>query len=113
MFSRLLLALPLLGAAFAQQQVSYTDASGIPFTGIYDSEIDFHLGFLFPSSTTGTEFIGEFIAPVTQKWAGVSLGGGMPNNPLIAAWPNGNNIVFTTRFATCAPLVPLLKGRSS
>jgi cellobiose dehydrogenase (acceptor) len=100
MLGSLLLALPFLGTAFAQTQVSYTDASGIPFTGIYDSEVDITLGFVFPSSTTGSEFIGELIVPIAQKWAGISLGGGMPNNPLIVAWPNANTIVSSTRFAT-------------
>jgi cellobiose dehydrogenase (acceptor) len=82
------------------QQISYTDASGIPFTGLYDDTIDFTLGFSFPTSTTGDEFIGEFIVPVNQLWAGFSLGGGMPNNPLIMAWPYDGKIVFSTRFAT-------------
>jgi cellobiose dehydrogenase (acceptor) len=100
MFASLLLALPLLGAVLAQEQISYKDASGLPFTGIYDDTVKSTFGFLFPTSTTGTEFIGEFIVPTAQKWAGISLGGGMPNNPLIMAWPNGNSIVHTTRFAT-------------
>jgi cellobiose dehydrogenase (acceptor) len=81
-------------------QESYTDASGIPFTGTYDASADLHLGFLFPAGTTGTEFIGEFVAPLARKWVGLSLGGYMVNAPLIAAWANGNKIVSTTRFTT-------------
>jgi cellobiose dehydrogenase (acceptor) len=102
MLGKLLLgALPLLGSAVAQfSTIQYTDASGIPFTGIYDAAQDFHLGFVFPTSTTGTEFVGEFVAPISKKWAGISLAGGMVNAPLIMAWPNGNSFVFSTRWAT-------------
>jgi cellobiose dehydrogenase (acceptor) len=107
MLGRTLLgALPLLGAVLAQQQLTYSDADGLPFQGIYDEVIDSHFGWLFPTSTTGTEFIGEFIVPITQKWAGISLGGGMTNNPLIVAWPYNGKIVFTTRFATYVPFLP-------
>jgi cellobiose dehydrogenase (acceptor) len=99
----LLSALALAGVALAQQEVTYTDASGLPFSGLYDSQVDSTFGFLFPTSTTGTEFIGEFIVPITQKWAGVALGGGMNNDLLIVAWPNGNSIVSTPRFTTYGP----------
>jgi cellobiose dehydrogenase (acceptor) len=111
MLSRLLLTLALMGASLAQQEVSYTDASGIPFHGIYDSAVDFHLGFLFPTSTTGTEFIGEFIVPISQQWAGISLGGGQPNNPLIMSWPYNGQIVFTTRFSTYVSFSTESEGR--
>jgi cellobiose dehydrogenase (acceptor) len=96
-------ALALAGGALAQQEVVYTDASGLPFSGLYDSQVDSTFGFLFPTSTTGTEFIGEFIVPVSQKWAGIALSGGMNNDLLIVAWPYNGTIVSTPRFTTyCA-----------
>jgi cellobiose dehydrogenase (acceptor) len=93
-------ALSLLSTVLAQQSVTYTDASGLPFSGVYDSAIDSHFGFLFPTSTTGSEFIGEWIVPLSQKWAGISLGSGMKNNPLVVAWVNNGQVVSTTRFTT-------------
>jgi hypothetical protein len=92
----------LLNAYHSQclSQETYTDASGILFTGTSDANADLHLGFLFPAGTTGTEFIGEFVAPFARKWVGLSLGGYMTNAPLIVAWPNANKIVYSTRFTT-------------
>jgi cellobiose dehydrogenase (acceptor) len=102
MLGRLLLgALPLVGSVFAQiQELTYTDSNGIPFTGNYDPAPDVHVGFIFPSSTTGTEFVGELIVPISKGWAGISIGGGMTSNPLIMAWVNNNKIVYSTRYAT-------------
>lgn len=60
------------------------------------------IGMVFPTSTTGTEFIGEVVAPIAIKWAGIALGGAMIGNPLLVAWPNGNSIVTSTRWATFA-----------
>jgi hypothetical protein len=39
----------------------------IPWTGIYDSGVDMHIGFAFPASTTGSEFIMEWVVPVSEK----------------------------------------------
>jgi cellobiose dehydrogenase (acceptor) len=102
MLGRLLLgALPLVGSVLAQiQELTYTDINGIPFTGDYDPAQDFHVGFIFPSSTTGTEFVGELVVPISKTWAGISLGGGMNGPPLIMAWVNNNKIVYSTRVAS-------------
>ncbi|KZS87660.1 cellobiose dehydrogenase [Sistotremastrum niveocremeum HHB9708] len=95
--------LPLLGAALAQSSTSYTD-SGITFQGLQEPTHGVNYGFVFPPTTatgaTAQEFIGEIVAPVNIKWAGLALGGQMANNLLIVAWPNNNQIVFSPRYAT-------------
>jgi cellobiose dehydrogenase (acceptor) len=68
--------------------------------GYYDAQDKVQIGTVFPTSTTGDEFIGEFISPISVKWVALALGGAMNGNPLLVAWPNGNNIVTTTRWAT-------------
>ena len=61
-------------------------------------------GFTFPPLvTTGqnsSEFIGEIVAPIAAKWAGVSPGGSMLHNLLLVAWPNNGKIVCSARYAT-------------
>lgn len=68
-------------------------------------------GFVFPplvtSGAQSTEFIGEIVAPVANKWVGVALGGSMLQNLLLVAWPNGNQIVSSTRWATYV-IIPVL-----
>ncbi|KAG8687354.1 hypothetical protein FRC12_017219 [Ceratobasidium sp. 428] len=102
MLGRLLLSLlPLAGAVLSQQSVAWTDPStGIPFQSFVDPVHGIRLSTAFPASTTATEFIGEIVAPISAKWVGWSLGGGMNNNLLVVAWPNGNSIVSSTRYTT-------------
>lgn len=38
-------------------------------------------------------------APAATGWAGLAFGGGMLNNPLVVAWPNGNTVVVSPRWA--------------
>lgn len=63
---------------------------------------DVTYGFVFPTSTTGTEFIGEIVAPIAAKWVGLALGGAMAGDLLLVAWPNGNSIVKSSRYTTYA-----------
>ncbi|KAJ1308933.1 hypothetical protein OPQ81_004617 [Rhizoctonia solani] len=102
MLGRLILSLiPLAGAAFAQQSSAWTDsATGIPFQSYVEPVTGIRLSTAFPSSTTPTEFVGEIIAPISSKWVGWSLGGGMNSNLLLVAWPNGNSVVSSTRMST-------------
>lgn len=62
------------------------------------------VGWIFPPlDSTGSlanEFIGEIVAPLDGKWAGVAPGGQMLQNLLLVAWPNGNSIVRSARYAT-------------
>jgi cellobiose dehydrogenase (acceptor) len=68
--------------------------------GYYDAQDSVQIGQVFPTSTTGSEFIAEVVAPISIKWAGLALGGAMNGNPLVMAWPNGNTIVTSVRWAT-------------
>ena len=91
--------------AFAQSASSYTDSgNGFQFTGITDPVHDVTYGVVLPplvtSGSQSTEFIGEIVAPIASKWVGIALGGSMLQNLLLVAWPNGNQIVASTRWAT-------------
>ncbi|KAI0320478.1 cellobiose dehydrogenase [Amylostereum chailletii] len=97
--------LSLLGTALAQSSTSYYDSgNGITFQGITDPTYGVTYGAVFPplvtSGAQSTEFIGEIVAPVAAKWIGLALGGAMLNDLLLVAWPNANEIVYSTRWAT-------------
>ncbi|KAJ2927968.1 hypothetical protein H1R20_g9137, partial [Candolleomyces eurysporus] len=93
--------LPFVGLAFAQSP-SYVDPdTGITFWGITDPVHGVTYGYVFPPlDTDSDEFIGEIVAPIESKWVGASPRGGMLNNLLLVAWPNGDSIVASTRLAT-------------
>jgi len=78
--------------------------NGIPFWGYTEPVHGMTFGYIFPPlDSTGSlanEFIGEIVAPLDAKWAGVSPGGQMLQNLLLTAWPNGNSIVRSARYAT-------------
>lgn len=42
----------------------------------------------------------QIIAPASLGWVGFSWGGAMTLNPLTVAWPNGNSVVVSSRWAT-------------
>ncbi|RDX41638.1 cellobiose dehydrogenase [Lentinus brumalis] len=93
--------LPLVGAALAQVAAPYTDSgNGFVFDGISDPVYKVNYGIVLPSASSSTEFIGEIVAPIDAKWIGWALGGAMIGDLLIVAWPNGNKIVASTRYAT-------------
>ncbi|KAF8605228.1 cellobiose dehydrogenase [Ceratobasidium sp. AG-I] len=101
MLGRLLLSLlPLAGAVLSQQSVAWTDTlTGIPFQSYVDPVHGIRISITFPASTTATEFVGEIVAPIAAKWVGWTFGPGMNSNLMVVAWPNGNNIVASTRYA--------------
>ena len=85
-----------------QVAAPYTDpGNGFVFDGITDPVYGVGYGIVLPQASTSTEFIGEIVAPIGAKWIGWALGGAMIGDLLIVAWPNGNNIVASTRYATC------------
>ncbi|KAA1477787.1 hypothetical protein DENSPDRAFT_867739 [Dentipellis sp. KUC8613] len=106
MLGRLALGLlPLVTSVLSQGSSSYTDpANGITFQGITDPVHGVTYGAVFPPLATSgadpTEFIGEIVAPLDAKWVGLAMAGAMLDNLLIVAWPNGNKIVSSTRYAT-------------
>ncbi|KAI0765073.1 cellobiose dehydrogenase [Fomes fomentarius] len=101
-FRHLLLSLlPLAGSVYSQVAAPYTDpGNGFVFDGITDPAYGVTYGLVLPQGSSSTEFIGEIVAPVDAKWVGLALGGAMIGNLLIVAWPNGNQIVASPRYAT-------------
>ncbi|QRV98090.1 GMC oxidoreductase [Ceratobasidium sp. AG-Ba] len=112
MLGRLLLSLlPLAGSVLSQQSSAWTDPStNIPFQSFVDPVHGIRLSTAFPASTTSTEFVGEIVAPISAKWVGWSLGGGMNNNLLLVAWPNGNSVVASTRYTTGYTMPTVITG---
>ncbi|KAI0036403.1 cellobiose dehydrogenase [Vararia minispora EC-137] len=90
---------------FGQSSSSYTDSgNGITFQGITDPTYGVTYGAVFPPLATSganpNDFIGEIVAPLAAKWVGLALGGAMIGDLLLVAWPNGNEIVYSSRWAT-------------
>ena len=85
----------------SQVAAPYVDpGNGFVFDGITDPAYGVTYGIVLPQGTASQEFIGEIVAPKSAAWIGWSLGGAMIGNILIVAWPNGNEIVASTRMAT-------------
>ncbi|KAI0701652.1 hypothetical protein C8Q76DRAFT_825169 [Earliella scabrosa] len=103
--------LPLVGSVLSQVAAPYVDpGNGFVFDGITDPAYGVTYGIVLPQGTASQEFIGEIVAPKSAAWIGWSLGGAMIGNILIVAWPNGNEIVASTRMATGYTLPPLYSG---
>lgn len=97
------------GAVLSQTAAPYTDSeNGFVFEGVTDPVYKVTYGIVLPSASTSTEFIGEIVAPAAAKWIGLALGGAMIGDLLIMAWPNGNKIVSSTRYATYVLSVPVV-----
>ncbi|KAH7905028.1 hypothetical protein BJ138DRAFT_1165526 [Hygrophoropsis aurantiaca] len=112
-FARLFAGLlAISGSVLAQSSTSYTDPDiGITFQGYTDATTDVTYGFVFPVGTDRDgEFIGEIISPVTNQWVGVALGGTMLDNLLLVAWPYGDTVVSSPRYATSFTLPALYAG---
>ncbi|KAG6833025.1 substrate-specific activator of APC-dependent proteolysis [Tephrocybe sp. NHM501043] len=94
--------LTLVGPALSQSAAAYTDPdNGITFWGITDAAHKVQYGYVFPPiADNSDEFIGEIVAPIATKWAGVSPTGTMLQSLLLVAWANGNSVVSSARFAT-------------
>ncbi|KAF7311951.1 PLC-like phosphodiesterase [Mycena indigotica] len=73
---------------------SYVDF-GITFSGFKETKHNITYGFTLPPSNA-TEFLGEIIAPVANKWVGVAIGS--LNSNMIAGWPNDTQVVGSSRF---------------
>ncbi|KAL1637316.1 hypothetical protein SLS58_009325 [Diplodia intermedia] len=89
----------LAGAARAATSTSaYTDSTtGIKFQRWQDETTGFSFGIALPESPDAkTDIIGQMVAP-GSGWAGVSMTSSMMASTLIAAWPNGEDIVASAR----------------
>ena len=53
-------------------------------------------------SATGSDFdiALQLVAPSGQGWVGLSFGGSMTESPLAVAWPNGQGVTASSRWAT-------------
>ncbi|KAF8066812.1 cellobiose dehydrogenase [Lyophyllum atratum] len=97
--------LPFVGSVLSQGG-PYTDKdNGITFWGYTEPVHGVTYGFVFPplaavGGAQSNEFIGEIVAPIATKWAGIAPGGNMVQNLLLVAWPNGNSIIRSARIAT-------------
>ncbi|KAI0261221.1 cellobiose dehydrogenase [Gloeopeniophorella convolvens] len=97
--------LPLITSVLAQTSSSYVDpANCITFQGLLDPTYGVQYGAVFPplaaSGPNPTDFIAEIVAPLAAKWVGLAIAGAMIGDPLLVAWPNGNQVVSTVRMAT-------------
>ncbi|THG98699.1 hypothetical protein EW026_g3528 [Hermanssonia centrifuga] len=99
----LLATLACAGLVAAQSSSQFCDsASGICFQGYTDPEMDVTMGFVFPPVTTppSNEFIIQLIAPITNGYTGISLGGQMANSLLFTLWPYDNEIILGPRWTS-------------
>ncbi|KAK7516236.1 GMC oxidoreductase [Phyllosticta citriasiana] len=87
----------LTGVASAgMSTVAYTDSkTEIDFQQFTDADSGFAFGVALPK-IPGKDFIGQIVAP-GSGWGGVSLTSSMMASVLIAAWPNGEDVVGTVR----------------
>ncbi|AEO69014.1 7e45c51e-662f-416f-b7f7-870b6473ba8f [Thermothielavioides terrestris] len=114
-------------SALAQNSVpvTFTDPStGIVFNswglpnGSAETQGGYTFGVALPSNaltTDATEFIGYLQCASTdgKGWCGVSLGGPMTNSLLIAAWPYGDNIYTSFRYATGYAMPDVYTGNAT
>jgi len=56
------------------------------------------LAFSFPPSADKNEFIGHIVGK-GPGYTGISIGGGMLNRLLLVAWPSGDKVVTSFRYA--------------
>ncbi|OCL14594.1 iron reductase domain protein [Glonium stellatum] len=107
-----LLPFALAAATSAQTTSSYTDPkSSITFQAFTDPTSGYTFGLALPMTPT-TDFIGILVGK-GSGWVGASLGGSMVNKLLIAAWPNGNQLVSSFRKATSYANPPEATGAFS
>lgn len=85
-------------AVLAQGGVYVDPVNGIRFVGYTDPVHSMTTGFVFPPvSAASNEYVGQIVAPIATKWAGVAPGGAMNRQVLIVAWLNGNSVVSSVR----------------
>ncbi|PNS18516.1 hypothetical protein CAC42_5055 [Sphaceloma murrayae] len=96
-----LLAAAIAAGAAAQAVPTIDSKTGITFAAFKDEVNGAQFGIALPQTFSG-DFIGQLVAPTGNStgWVGMSLGSGMLNNLLVAAWPNEQEILSTFRLAT-------------
>ncbi len=59
-------------------------------------------------SYTAYDAVIQMVVPNDVGWAGLAWGGSMPKNPILVAWRgSSNNVVLSSRWATCVPPFPV------
>ncbi|KAF8582996.1 carbohydrate-binding module family 1 protein [Ramaria rubella] len=99
----------VIGLVAGQSSTQICDSlNGICFQGYQDTELDIFVGVVLPPLTTppSSEFITQIVAPNTYGYTGVSMAGTMADSLLFVLWPNGDDVVFSTRW-TDAYVQPL------
>ncbi|KAJ6598826.1 hypothetical protein DFH09DRAFT_1356022 [Mycena vulgaris] len=97
LLARLLTTACIAGYVLSQTSTEYVD-SEIEFTGIVEVAHGVTYGFVLPqaNATETSEFIGQVISPLDNKWVGVALGGA--NSLMVVAWPNETTIFGSPRY---------------
>ena len=79
-----------LAAAAAKAQSTY-----------HPTGADLAYQFAIPEAAAAPfDVLVSITAPVALGWAGFAAGGKMTRNPLLVAWPNGNSVTVSPRWAT-------------
>lgn len=75
-------------------------ANGICFEGYQDPDLDIFVGFVLPPLTTppATEYIVQLVAPLSYGYTGASMAGTMADSLLFVFWPDGDDVIFSTRW---------------
>ncbi|KAK4186663.1 hypothetical protein QBC35DRAFT_464515 [Podospora australis] len=118
--SLLVAAIALTGKTIAQEATqAYTDAStGITFSVWDPSPGNVRFGMAVPSdalTVDADEFIGLLTCSSATKakgWCGMSFGGGMVENLLLFAYPHGDSIQTSLRYATDYTLPEVYTGNA-
>ncbi|KAB5530381.1 hypothetical protein GE09DRAFT_1252550 [Coniochaeta sp. 2T2.1] len=88
---------PLLLAATISAQNTTTTTNFVSFT---DPGIELSIKLAIPDvSSPPFPLLLTFTAPISVGWAGFATGGCMLRSPLIVAWPNGKDVVVSSRWA--------------
>lgn len=84
------------------ESTTYEDPdTGITFQS-YDSTDGISLRLALPVTASGTgpyDALVQIEAPASLGWVGWAWGGQMTYNPLTIIWPNGNDVVHSSRMA--------------
>ncbi|KIP12262.1 carbohydrate-binding module family 1 protein [Phlebiopsis gigantea 11061_1 CR5-6] len=102
-FKRLLATLSVVGLAVAQSSTQYCDSiSGICFQGYADPDLDVTVGLVLPPLSTppSDELIVQMVAPVSNGYTGISLGGTMADSLLFTLWPNDDKVILGPRWTS-------------
>jgi hypothetical protein len=85
----------LVASASAQSTSAFTDSTTNITYQAYTNG-NFLFGVALDTAATSTDFIGVIVGKGVG-YVGISLGGSMVNNLLVAAWPNAKTVISSFR----------------